>query len=47
MTHLQSFPDAQQPTARQVSARTNLVIQAWRFAMLNIKMLTMVRKGHH
>ncbi len=47
MSHVTSFPEAPQPTASEVRARTNVIVQAWRFAVLNLKMLAMVRKGHH
>jgi hypothetical protein len=35
------------PTDNTVRARTNLVVQAWRFASVNLRMMKMVRKGHH
>ncbi len=42
-----SFPDAPLPDAQQLRARTSIPRQAWRFALLNLKMIVMVTKGHH
>jgi hypothetical protein len=42
-----TFPDARIPTEGELRARKNLLIQAWRFAVLNLKMVAMVTKGHH
>ena len=36
-----------QPTRAEVKARNNLVIQAFRFIVINLKMIAMIRKGHH
>jgi hypothetical protein len=47
MSNPTSFPQAPLPTEAQVRARTNLFVQGWRFAVLNLKMITMVTKGHH
>lgn len=47
MTGPRSFPEAMTPRPAQVRARTNLLIQAWRFVLLNLKMMAMVRKGEH
>ena len=47
MSNLTTFSSAPLPTAGQVKARNNLVVQAWRFAVLNTKMILMVTKGHH
>ncbi|MBK9739833.1 MAG: hypothetical protein IPO93_10020 [Actinobacteria bacterium] len=47
MSDLTTFPNAPLPTDAQVRARSNLFIQAARFAVLNIKMIVMVTKGHH
>jgi hypothetical protein len=47
MTNITTFPDAHLPTEAQVRARRNVAIQAWRFAVLNLKMIMMVTKGHH
>lgn len=42
-----SFPNAPQPDAKELKARTSVVRQAVRFAVLNLKMIAMVSKGHH
>jgi hypothetical protein len=42
-----TFDNAPLPTARQMKARNNLVVQFGRFIALNLKMIGMVRKGHH
>ncbi len=34
------------PTRSTLRRRQSLVLQAWRFALLNLKMMRMVRKGH-
>ena len=47
MSDLTTFPSAPQPSAKEVRARSNVLVQAWRFAALNLKMMAMVRKGHH
>ncbi len=47
MSNVRAFPDAPVASPAEVRARTNLVIQAWRFALLNAKMIAMVTKGHH
>lgn len=47
MSNLTTFTNASPPTARAVRARSNVLVQAWRFAVLNLKMLVMVTKGHH
>lgn len=47
MSNPTSFPAAPQPTAKEVRARSNVLVQGWRFAVLNLKMMAMVRKGHH
>lgn len=47
MNHLMTFPNAPQPTAAEVRARKNLLIQFVRFVALNFKMIVMVTKGHH
>ena len=38
--------EAPLPTRTTLRRRRSLVMQAWRFALLNLKMLRMVRKGH-
>ena len=35
------------PTARTIRMRTSLPIQLWRFALINLKIVRMVTKGHH
>lgn len=47
MTEPTTFPDAPKPSAKDVKRRTNLLVQGWRFAKLNTKMILMVTKGHH
>ena len=47
MSNLTTFPNAPMPTDSQVRARSNLFIQVARFAVLNVKMIMMVTKGHH
>jgi hypothetical protein len=47
MSHLTTFPNAPLPSEGDLRKRTNLFIQAGRFAVLNIKMIMMVTKGHH
>lgn len=47
MSNLTTFDDAPTPSEAELKARQNLAVQAWRFAVLNVKMLGMVAKGHH
>jgi hypothetical protein len=47
MSNLTTFPDAHLPSDKEVRARSNLLVQFWRFAILNVKMIVMVTKGHH
>lgn len=47
MSSVQSFPDAPVPDAKEVKRRSNVAVQGWRFAILNLKMIMMVTKGHH
>lgn len=47
MDNLTTFPDAPQPDAHEIKARTSFLRQGWRFAVLNLKMIAMVTKGHH
>ena len=47
MSNLTVFPDARVPSTSELKARKNVFIQAWRFAILNVKMIVMVTKGHH
>ena len=42
-----TFPAAPLPDDRELKARSSLFKQAFRFAVLNVKMFTMVTKGHH
>lgn len=42
-----SITHAPLPTAKTLRFRKNLLIQLWRFVAINIKMLNMIRKGHH
>ena len=47
MSNLNTFPDAPVPDAKELKSRKNIVVQGIRFAVLNLKMITMVNKGHH
>ncbi len=47
MTDIMTFPSAPQPSPAELKARTSVPRQMWRFALLNVKMMAMVRKGHH
>lgn len=47
MSSLTTFPAARVPSDAEVRARTNVLVQLWRFAILNVKMIVMVSKGHH
>ena len=47
MSNLTTFPDARLPSDKEVRARRNVLVQFWRFAILNMKMIVMVTKGHH
>ena len=35
------------PTGKTLRRRKNLIFQMWRFAALNLRMLTMITKGSH
>jgi hypothetical protein len=35
------------PTSKTLKFRKNIFLQMWRFAAINIKMIKMIRKGHH
>ena len=35
------------PTATTLRRRQNVVFQAWRFVVLNLRFLTMITKGDH
>jgi hypothetical protein len=41
-----SIAQAPLPTAKTVRSRTNLLVQAWRFTAINVRMVKMIRKGH-
>lgn len=47
MSHVTSFADVPKPSRRELRRRGNVVVQLWRFAALNAKMLVMVTLGHH
>lgn len=47
MTSLTTFTQARTPSDAEVRARTNVLVQLTRFVALNLKMMAMVRKGHH
>jgi hypothetical protein len=47
MSNITDFPDAPVPTPSEIKSRTNVFVQAFRFAVLNVKMIAMVSKGHH
>ncbi len=35
------------PTARTLRRRNGLVTQAWRFIVINLRMIRMIRRSHH
>lgn len=37
---------APRPTARTLRRRTSLPLQAWRFAVINLRMMAMIRRSH-
>jgi hypothetical protein len=39
--------EAPMPTARTMRLRTNLPVQAYRFAALSLKMMRMILRSHH
>lgn len=47
MSNVHTITGAYVPSKKEMRARTNLVIQIWRFVVLNFKMIVMVTKGHH
>jgi len=47
MNSVTTFTDAPLPTAGELRARKNVLIQLWRFAVLNMKMIVMITRGHH
>lgn len=42
----QTFDHAPMPTARTLRRRHSLVVQLWRFAMINLRMARMIRRSH-
>ena len=47
MSNVITFTGARGATPGEVRARRHLIVPAWRFAILNVKMIVMVTKGHH
>ena len=43
----ESIANAPLPTEKTLRFRRNVLIQLWRFAAINLKMVNMIRKGHH
>lgn len=43
----ESINEAPLPTEKTLRFRRNLFLQLWRFTAINLKMLRMIRKGHH
>ncbi len=43
----ESIARAPLPTEKTLRQRKNLVIQFFRFCSINLKMIKMIRKGHH
>jgi hypothetical protein len=43
----EAIAQAPLPTKKTLRFRKNLLIQMWRFVAINIKMVNMIRKGHH
>ncbi len=43
----QSLDHAPLPTARTLRQRQSLVLQAWRFTIINLRMARMIRRSHH
>ncbi len=42
-----SIAAAPLPTGQTLRRRKNLLFQLWRFAAINVRMLTMITKGSH
>jgi hypothetical protein len=42
-----SIASAPLPTAKTLRARASLPVQAWRFIAINVRMIKIIRKGHH
>ncbi len=47
MDNVTTFDEAPIPDDKELKSRKNILVQGWRFAVLNMKMITMVTKGHH
>ena len=43
----QSVDHAPLPTPRTLQRRRSLAVQVWRFAVINLRMLRMIRRSHH
>lgn len=41
-----SIAQAPLPTEKTIRSRTNLFVQTWRFAAINVRMIQMILKGH-
>lgn len=42
-----SVEHAPLPTTRTLGRRRSLVVQAWRFVVINLRMARMIRRSHH
>lgn len=42
----EQIANAPLPTARTLRLRTNVVVQAWRFAAINLRMFGIIRRSH-
>jgi hypothetical protein len=42
-----SIANAPMPTSKTLRLRKNVFFQFWRFILINLKMVKMIRKGHH
>ncbi|MGB9303144.1 MAG: hypothetical protein ACLPXZ_23865 [Mycobacterium sp.] len=42
----ESIADAPLPTRAKLRMRQNLLIQSWRFARINLKMMRIISSGH-
>ena len=47
MDNITTFPEAPVADAKELKSRKNVLVQGWRFAILNMKMVAMITKGHH
>jgi hypothetical protein len=47
MDNITTFPEAHVPDEKELKARKNVLVQAVRFGVLNLKMVAMITKGHH